>query len=72
MRIPLIMREQKEVYSQLHDLAMCKSSTLAFVLLFAFAFRLEKPSLKLVSIILTIVSGVILMVSDETEFEFTG
>ncbi|KAI9321071.1 triose-phosphate transporter family-domain-containing protein [Dichotomocladium elegans] len=51
---------------------MCKSSTLAFVLLFAFIFRLEKPNFKLVGIIVTIVSGVILMVSDETDFELVG
>ncbi|KAI8141339.1 triose-phosphate transporter family-domain-containing protein [Fennellomyces sp. T-0311] len=51
---------------------MCKSSTLAFVLLFAFIFRLEKPSLKLICIILIIITGVILMVSDETEFEIVG
>ncbi|KAI9490341.1 triose-phosphate transporter family-domain-containing protein [Zychaea mexicana] len=51
---------------------MCKSSTLAFVLLFAFLFRLEKPSLKLICIILIIITGVILMVSDETEFELVG
>ncbi|ORZ03641.1 triose-phosphate transporter family-domain-containing protein [Syncephalastrum racemosum] len=51
---------------------MCKSSTLAFVLVFAFLFRLEKPSLRLVCIILIIVAGVVLMVSDETEFEIVG
>lgn len=51
---------------------MCKSSTLAFVLVFAFLFRLEKPSLRLICIILIIVAGVVLMVSDETEFEIVG
>ncbi|KAI8061154.1 triose-phosphate transporter family-domain-containing protein [Gongronella butleri] len=51
---------------------MCKSSTLAFVLLFAFAFRLERPSLRLITIIVIITSGVVLMVSDETEFVWTG
>lgn len=52
--------------------AMCKSSTLAFVLVFAFLFRLEKPSIKLICIILIIIVGVLLMVSDETEFELVG
>ncbi|KAI7847005.1 triose-phosphate transporter family-domain-containing protein [Circinella umbellata] len=51
---------------------MCKSSTLAFVLIFAFLFRLEKPSFKLIGIIFIILIGVLLMVSDETEFEIVG
>jgi len=52
--------------------ALCKSSTLAFVLLFAFFFRLEKPELKLILVIATITIGVILMVATETEFVLTG
>lgn len=51
---------------------MCKSSTLAFVLIFAFLFKLEKPSWKLILIIIIISLGVILMVSDETNFEMVG
>ncbi|GAA5823356.1 hypothetical protein JCM11251_007578 [Rhodosporidiobolus azoricus] len=51
---------------------MCKSSSLAFVLLFAFLFRLEIPSWRLVGIILIITAGVILMVSTETQFHFVG
>ncbi|KAG2236630.1 hypothetical protein INT48_000185 [Thamnidium elegans] len=51
---------------------MCKSSTLAFVLIFAFLFKLEKPSWKLILIIVIITIGVILMVSDETNFEMVG
>ncbi|CAO3689958.1 unnamed protein product [Rhizopus stolonifer] len=51
---------------------MCKSSTLAFVLIFAFIFKLEKISLKLILIIVIITSGVILMVSDETDFSLIG
>ncbi|GAA5821383.1 hypothetical protein JCM3770_000347 [Rhodotorula araucariae] len=51
---------------------MCKSSSLAFVLIFAFLFRLEVPSWRLVGIILIITSGVVLMVSTETQFEFVG
>ncbi|GAA5926195.1 uncharacterized protein JCM15063_000212 [Sporobolomyces koalae] len=51
---------------------MCKSSGLAFVLLFAFLFKLEKPSWRLAGIILIITSGVILMVSTETQFHFVG
>ncbi|SAL96636.1 hypothetical protein [Absidia glauca] len=51
---------------------MCKSSTLAFVLVFAFLFKLENPNLRLVGIIVIITAGVVLMVSDETEFVLSG
>lgn len=51
---------------------MCKSSSLAFVLLFAFLFKLETPSWRLAGIILIITSGVVLMVSTETQFNLTG
>jgi solute carrier family 35 protein C2 len=55
-----------------HYQAMCKSSSLAFVLLFAFLFKLEKPTYKLTGIILLITAGVVLMVSSETQFDFWG
>ncbi|RUP31634.1 hypothetical protein BC936DRAFT_138614, partial [Jimgerdemannia flammicorona] len=51
---------------------MCKSSTLAFVLVFAFIFKLEKLRLSLIGIILVISLGVLLMVMDETDFVFAG
>jgi solute carrier family 35 protein C2 len=51
---------------------MCKSSSLAFVLLFAFAFRLEKPTWRLVAIIATMTLGVVLMVFGEVEFKLGG
>ncbi|KAK4077910.1 uncharacterized protein Triagg1_3604 [Trichoderma aggressivum f. europaeum] len=51
---------------------MCKSSSLAFVLLFAFAFGLEKPTWRLVAIIATMTMGVILMVFGEVEFNLGG
>jgi solute carrier family 35, member C2 len=53
-------------------IAMCKSSALAFVLLWAFIFRLETPSIKLILIILTMTIGVIMMVAGETAFEILG
>ncbi|OJJ45424.1 hypothetical protein ASPZODRAFT_144055 [Penicilliopsis zonata CBS 506.65] len=53
-------------------LTMCKSSALAFVLLFAFVFRLEAPSLKLIIIIATMTIGVIMMVAGETAFNAVG
>lgn len=53
-------------------LAMCKSSALAFVLLFAFIFRLETPSWKLVGVIATMTVGVIMMVAGEVEFSLLG
>ncbi|ROT37409.1 solute carrier family 35 member C2 [Sodiomyces alkalinus F11] len=51
---------------------MCKSSNLAFVLIFAFLFRLEAPTWRLVAIIATMTMGVILMVSGEVEFKLGG
>ncbi|CRK27322.1 hypothetical protein BN1723_003492, partial [Verticillium longisporum] len=51
---------------------MCKSSSLAFVLIFAFIFRLEKPTWRLVAIIATMTAGVVLMVSGEVEFKLGG
>ena len=53
-------------------LAMCKSSSLAFVLGFAFLFRLEDPSIKLVAVITTMTVGVIMMVAGETAFNVLG
>lgn len=51
---------------------MCKSSSLAFVLIFAFMFRLESPTWKLVSIIATMTAGVVMMVAGEVEFNLAG
>ncbi|KAL8725837.1 MAG: hypothetical protein Q9181_006269 [Wetmoreana brouardii] len=51
---------------------MCKSSALAFILIFAFVFHLEQPSWKLVFIIATMTVGVIMMVAGETEFSPLG
>lgn len=51
---------------------MCKSSSLAFVLIFAFLFRLEVPTWRLVAIIATMTLGVVLMVFGEVEFKLGG
>ncbi|KAG8662626.1 hypothetical protein MANES_01G129950v8 [Manihot esculenta] len=51
---------------------MCKSASPIFLLLFAFAFRLESPSIKLSGIIVIISIGILLSVAKETEFEFWG
>ncbi len=51
---------------------MCKSSSLAFVLLFAFIFRLETPTWRLVAIIATMTLGVVMMVAGEVEFKLGG
>ncbi|KAJ7647562.1 triose-phosphate transporter family-domain-containing protein [Roridomyces roridus] len=51
---------------------MVKSSSLIFVLLFAFIFRLEKFSLRLVAVIFLIFSGVLLMVATESHFVIHG
>jgi len=51
---------------------MCKSSSLAFVLIFAFLFRLETPSYKLILIIATMTVGVVMMVAGEADFKPLG
>ena len=54
------------------SIAMCKSSSLIFVLFFAFLFHLEVFSLRLVGVITLIVVGVVLMVATETHFQLAG
>ena len=51
---------------------MCKSSVLAFVLLFAFLFHLEQPTWRLCFVILFMTVGVIMMVAGETSFNALG
>ncbi|KAK2633355.1 hypothetical protein Ddye_032752 [Dipteronia dyeriana] len=51
---------------------MCKSAAPIFLLLFAFAFRLESPSIKLLGIMVVISVGILLTVAKETDFEFWG
>ena len=53
-------------------LTMCKSSALAFVLLFAFVFKLETPSWKLIVIIAAMTIGVVMMVAGEAAFNAIG
>jgi solute carrier family 35 protein C2 len=52
--------------------AMCKSSSLIFVLGFAFMFRLELFSYRLIGVISLIFLGVLLMVATETHFALGG
>ncbi|KAK1384215.1 putative sugar phosphate/phosphate translocator [Heracleum sosnowskyi] len=51
---------------------MCKSASPIFLLLFAFAFRLESPNVKLFGIILVISVGILFTVAKETEFQLLG
>ncbi|KIM27646.1 hypothetical protein M408DRAFT_329860 [Serendipita vermifera MAFF 305830] len=51
---------------------MCKSSSLIFVLLFAFILHLERPSVRLIGVIALITSGVLMMVFTTTTFSLTG
>ncbi|OXV10095.1 hypothetical protein Egran_02142 [Elaphomyces granulatus] len=53
-------------------LTICKSFSLAFVLLFAFIFRLETPSIRLTFVIAAITVGVVMMVAAETSFNAIG
>ena len=56
----------------LTETAMCKSSTLIFVLAFAFLFHLEKYSFRLVAVISLISLGVFLMVFNTTAVSIPG
>ncbi|ORZ27619.1 triose-phosphate transporter family-domain-containing protein [Lobosporangium transversale] len=51
---------------------MCKSSSLAFVLLFAFLFKLERPTWTLAGVITVICVGLFLMVMSEVDFVLIG
>ncbi|KAF9348327.1 Triose-phosphate Transporter [Mortierella sp. AD094] len=51
---------------------MCKSSSLAFVLLFAFAFKLERPTWTLAGVIGVICLGLFMMVMSEVDFVLAG
>ncbi|KAF9941786.1 Triose-phosphate Transporter [Modicella reniformis] len=51
---------------------MCKSSSLAFVLLFAFAFKLERPTWTLAGVIAVICVGLYMMVMSEVNFVLIG
>ena len=51
---------------------MCKSSTLIFVLIAAFAFKLESYSLRLIAVISLITFGVFLMLFDTTTVDIPG
>jgi solute carrier family 35 protein C2 len=53
-------------------LAMCKSSSLAFVLMFAFAFKLERPTWTLAGVIGVICVGLFMMVMSEVDFVLIG
>lgn len=51
---------------------MCKSASPIFLLIFAFAFKLETPSVRLLGIMFIISVGILLTVAKETEFELLG
>ncbi|KAF8980828.1 Triose-phosphate Transporter [Entomortierella lignicola] len=51
---------------------MCKSSSLAFVLLFAFVFKLERPTWTLAGVIGVICAGLFMMVMSEVNFVLIG
>lgn len=51
---------------------MCKSSSLVFVLMFAFAFGLERIRCNLIAVIVVITAGVIMMVAAETKLVVIG
>ncbi|KAH0548680.1 hypothetical protein GP486_007776, partial [Trichoglossum hirsutum] len=67
-----VVGERPRLLTLMLSKAMCKSSSLAFVLMFAFLFHLEAPSIKLVLIIFTMTIGVVMMVAGEAAFNALG
>lgn len=60
------------VHITLSFYTMVKSSAPLFLILFAFAYGIEKPSVRLFSIVTLIAFGVSLTVNGETHFDFHG
>lgn len=59
-------------FTTLTFMTVCKSSVIVFILLFAFLFRLEKLSARLVVIIVVMTIGEVMMVLGEISFSMTG
>lgn len=59
-------------FSTLTFMTVCKSSVLVFILLFAFIFRLEKISARLILIIICMTIGEVMMVIGEISFSTVG
>lgn len=59
-------------FSSLTFMTACKSSTLVFILLFAFLFGLERPSIRLALIIAVMTAGEVMMVLGEVTFSAPG
>jgi solute carrier family 35 protein C2 len=59
-------------FTTLTFMTICKSSVLVFILIFAFLFRLETVSVKLVLIISVMTLGEVMMVMGETAFSAVG
>lgn len=60
------------VFITLSFYVMCKSTTPIFLLAFSFAWGIEQPSWSLAGIVLVIVSGLLLLVAGETQFDVRG
>ncbi|KAF9327069.1 Triose-phosphate Transporter [Podila minutissima] len=70
--LEICMANASLMYITLSFYTMIKSSTPIWVLVFAFFFRLEKPRMSLILIIGVIVTGVVLTVAGEAQFDMTG
>eukprot|EP00195_Chlamydomonas_chlamydogama_P011097 CAMPEP_0202891508 /NCGR_PEP_ID=MMETSP1392-20130828/1552_1 /ASSEMBLY_ACC=CAM_ASM_000868 /TAXON_ID=225041 /ORGANISM="Chlamydomonas chlamydogama, Strain SAG 11-48b" /LENGTH=439 /DNA_ID=CAMNT_0049575287 /DNA_START=181 /DNA_END=1500 /DNA_ORIENTATION=- len=60
------------VYITLSFYTMCKSTTPLYLLLFAFIWKVEKPTWQLGGIVTIISIGLALLVAGETQFDATG
>ncbi|KAF9206399.1 Triose-phosphate Transporter, partial [Haplosporangium sp. Z 27] len=70
--LEICMANASLMYITLSFYTMIKSSTPIWVLVFAFFFKLEKPRWSLILIIGVIVTGVVLTVAGEAQFDMTG
>lgn len=60
------------VYITLSFYVMCKSTTPLFLLVFAIAWGIEKPSWSLAAVVSVITAGLLLLVYGETQFHLVG
>ena len=61
-----------QVFITLSFYVMCKSTTPIFLLIFAIAWGIEKPSWGLAGVVTVITGGLLLLVAGETQFDLVG
>lgn len=70
--LDIALSNQSLVFITMSFYTMCKSTTPVFLLFFAFIWRIERPCWSLAGVVCVIVSGLLLLVEGESEFDTTG